>query len=354
MTPINAKKPGEEDFLRIVRKILNVEKETELNLAGTTDDASLLPISRLTTLLPSKWQLSSSAKDTLLVATQDGMIEGVHFTLSYMSSADAVCRCVLANISDLSAMGAVPLGALINIGLPKKLASEESIGRISQSLKRLSHRLSFTVLGGDLISAKALTVSVAMLGLVERTHVLRRRGAKVGDGLFLSDALGLSSLGLRILRTANKLSSDTKARFQSAIRRYIQPPIRIEFSRALALKGIATSCIDLSDSLSKSILLLSESSQVGFELWFEKDVLHPLVYSYHGAISQTQRRNLLLSAEEDFELLFTANENGISKLPPAFRKRVIKIGRAIPKKDGVFVAQNGKKVLIKEIGYRHF
>lgn len=346
----------EAECLKLIRKKLGVEKPTRLNLAGTTDDAALVDVSALPRFLKGKLHSARAIKNILLVASQDGMVEDVHFRLSYMTPAEALTRCLVANLSDISAMGAVPIGVLVNIGLPKRMATELVVQSLANALNRLSRTYGLELLGGDLISADKLMTSISILGAVERDCAIRRNGAMIGEKLYLSGPLGLSSLGLKLLEESSKgkLSGTKLESFAKAVEAFKKPKAKIEFGRALARHKVAGSAIDLSDSLSKSVLLLAEESQVGFEVYLPRRTLHPLVRRYYSPLSEKDFLRIALSAEEDFELLFTAKPENLARLPTKLARGVIEIGRVVPKRQDVHLISQNKKLAVRELGYQHF
>jgi len=351
---------SEEEALELTREILGVEKPTRLNLAGTKDDTALIPISALAS--EEIWSVLGglpkipSLEETTLILTQDIMTEGVHFKLSFVSPGTALTRCVSANLSDISAMGGVPLGAVVGLALPRRLATKSCVKELAVALRRFCNRYKFSVFGGDLVSAERFTISVAMLGLVEEGKALLRSGARVGDTVYLSKPLGLSALGLNLLKGAKKkgVSSLTEQDYALAVKAFLSPRPRIKLGRALSMQSIASSCIDLSDSLSKSVLLLAEESRVGFQLSFPKDALHPLVRRFYGKLTEKQFLDLVLSAEEDFELLFTAKAERLSDLPPALTRGILEIGKVVKASCGSVATFGKTKVPISLTGFRHF
>ncbi len=351
--------PTEEEALSIFRRVLELEYPTRLNLAGTKDDTALIDTGVVGDVLRDARRRRCYSRDALLILTQDGMIEGVHFRLAYMSPSQAVVRCALANLSDVSAMGGVPIGALVNLGVPKILATNKTFLDLSEGLKRCAKKYKFEVLGGDLIGASSLTICITMIGAVGRKSVLRRSGAKVGDVIYISAPLGRARVGLRLLEAHGKQALSSSFRkdgrgWKTAIKKFLTPEPRLELGRSLATQGIATSCIDLSDSLSKSLLILAEDSGVGFDLSLSRKSLHRDVLRYLGAERDEEILMTILSAEEDFELLFTADPSRLNRLPKDWGRRIISIGRVVDKKQGVHATLGSAKVRVTLSGFRHF
>jgi thiamine-monophosphate kinase len=340
---------SEGELLGLFRRELGLEKPHALNLAGNTDDAALLPLAAVRS--GSRW-----STDDCLVLTQDGMVEGVHFRLDYFSPAQVAWKCAAVNLSDIAAMGGVPLGALVYLGLPAKHAAEDFARGLAQGLKRSMRRFNYTIFGGDVTAARDLTLSIAMAGKVQRSRALMRSGAQPGDSVLVSGRLGLASLGLKLLerkREGGKGAADVLMGFPQAVKRQLEPMPRLNLVELLSMKGFATSCIDLSDSLAKSLRLLAEESRVGIEVELSESVLHPEVRHFYRATRRADAPRLALAAEEDFELLFTVPSEHISRSRKLMRRGTIELGRVV-EQPGVWSLDRGKRTPVEELGFEHF
>ena len=344
----------EDEILRLFRKKLGLTNASPLNIAGNTDDAAIMP------LLESRFSLATSRPtrnldhDDAIVLTQDGMVEGIHFRLSYYTPDQAASKCMAVNLSDLAAMGATPLGALVYVGLPRKYAEEQFVSGLANGLRSSMRKFHYTIFGGDLTSAHHLTISAAFLGSVKQSRALLRSGAKPGDALFLSGRIGAASLGLRILETPQRsklLRANTSC--ANCVKRTLSPQPRVKLGLELAASGFTTSCIDLSDSLSKSLMLLASESKVGLEVEVTPRMLHPEVIRHFGKMKPLDMMRVSMSAEEDFELLFTADAKYADEILHLSRE-IIKIGHVVEKRHGVQALIHGSRIDIPLLGYEHF
>jgi thiamine-monophosphate kinase len=344
----------EDEILKLFRKKLGLTRPSSLNIAGNTDDAAIMPLLERRFALATNRPTRNAVGDDAIVLTQDGMVDGVHFRLSYYTPAQAAAKCMAVNLSDLAAMGATPLGALVYVGLPRKYAEEQFVAGLADGLRSSMHKYRYTVFGGDLTSANHLTISAAFIGSVKRSCALLRSGAKPGDAIFLSGRIGAASLGLRKLESLRTLKPNrAETSYAQCIKHVLSPEPRVELGRSLAASGYATSCIDLSDSLSKSLLLLAGESKVGVEVEVTPRMLHSEVNRHFGKMKPLDLMRVSMSAEEDFELLFTADAKHTEEILRLSRG-VFCIGRAVDKREGVQALIQDSSFDIPLLSYEHF
>ncbi|MFO1116962.1 MAG: thiamine-phosphate kinase [Beijerinckiaceae bacterium] len=176
-----------------------------------------------------------------IVLTVDGLVAGVHFFAD--DPADAIAKKALrVNVSDLAAKGAAPLGFLLTLALPRDWRAEwlESFAR---GLGEDAARFDCPLLGGDTVSTPGpLTLSVTAFGAVPAGRMVRRTGARVGDALYVSGAIGDAALGL--LARRGTMDGDGKV---FLIDRYLLPQPRLAL--APALLAHASGAMDVSDGL---------------------------------------------------------------------------------------------------------
>lgn len=344
----------EDEILKLFRNKLGLTSASALNIAGNTDDAAIMPLLEGRFTLATGRPTRDATCDDAIVLTQDGMVEGVHFRLGYYTPAQAAAKCMAVNLSDLAAMGATPLGALVYVGLPRKYADEKFVFSMAEGLRSSMRKHHYTVFGGDLTSAHHLTISAAFVGSVRRSRALLRSGAKPGDILFLSGRIGAASLGLQVMEAppSSKLSR-ARTSCLKCIQRALSPEPRVKLGLELAESGYVTSCIDLSDSLSKSLMLLAGESEVGIEAEVTPRMLHPEVNRHFGKMSPLELLRAAMTAEEDFELLFTADAKHAEDIL-SLSRGVFSIGRVVDKRQGVQAMIQGSSFDIPLFGYEHF
>ncbi|MGI8960274.1 MAG: thiamine-phosphate kinase [Bryobacteraceae bacterium] len=208
-----------------------------------------------------------------LVFTSDFVLEGRHFTLETHTAAQIGHQALARSLSDLAAMGSEPVFCLVSLAVPARLGSSW-IDRFYKGLLSLAAKYSVMLAGGDLARFENVVADVMCCGRVPRGKAVLRSGAKPGDGVYVTGALG---------GAAHSFTLD---------RRTADPEPRIQAGVALRLAG-ASAGMDLSDGLSLDLHRLCLESGVGAEL--ESDL--PIA---PGASLQNA-----LHGGEDYELLVT-------------------------------------------------
>ncbi len=133
-----------------------------------------------------------------LVVTADMLVNGVHFSDCTTSPEDAGWRAAAANLSDLAAMGASPLGITVCLGLPGDV-SVNWVERLYQGMDECLKQYKTPIIGGDICRSPVITISITAFGQVEPTRVIRRSAAQVGDAIAVTGVHGASRAGLELL-----------------------------------------------------------------------------------------------------------------------------------------------------------
>lgn len=226
-----------------------------------------------------------------LAVTTDSLLPGVHFPADL--PADAVGhRTLAANLSDLAAMGAEPAWVLLAFTLPEP--DEAWLEGFSRGFFALAGKHRVALVGGN-IARGPLNITVTAQGFVPKGRALTRKGAKAGDKLFVTGHPGDAAAGLSLLQSGSTDMQD------SCVRRFAYPEPRIE--AGLALRGLATACIDISDGLLADLGHILESSTTGATVSTAKLPLSKRLLELHG---MDAAQGLALTGGDDYELLFTA------------------------------------------------
>ncbi len=306
---------------------------------------------------------------TLLLATTDMLIEGVHFDLSTTDFYSLGWKSAAINLSDIAAMGGVPRFCLTSLALPARIPVK-AVMDLYQGFNALLRVQKTILVGGDTCSSKdALVISVTALGEAKKRTIISRTGARRGDRIFVTGTPGDSGAGLELLKAGvrSQGSQGSGGRRQESgvgavrksedfdselIERHLRPVPRVEWGRRIALSGCASSMIDVSDGLSSDLSHLCEESGTGALLFSDKIPLSPALL---GSADQLRKPPLhyALSGGEDYELLFTvplARIKTLEKLHiPATEIGTITAGNAM------FLANAaGKKTALRPTGYDHF
>jgi thiamine-monophosphate kinase len=178
------------------------------------------------------------------IVTQDTLVEGVHFRLEWTSWRDLGYKAAAVNLSDLAAMGAEPDGFLVSLAVPPAEEADHVV-----ELYEGMRETGVPVVGGDLTSSAAVSITVAALGRSER--VPGRAGARPGDVLVVTGPLGAAAAGLYVL--AHGLEG-----FDSFVERHRRPPLRIAEGKKLA--QVAHAMVDLSDGIGVDAARIAERS----------------------------------------------------------------------------------------------
>jgi thiamine-monophosphate kinase len=287
----------------------------------------------------------ASSSDSDLVLTKDLMICGVHFLPD--DPADLVARKLLrVNLSDLAAMGATPRGYLLGLCLAPD-TEDEWVARFADGLIEDQGSFGVHMLGGDTTAGPGpVTLSLTAIGTVPKGHVLRRKGARPGDRIFVTGTIGDGALGLLALR--GQVTDPTGVLAD----RYRLPQPRV--SVGAALLGRATACLDVSDGLLADLGHLCDVSGVGARI--EAAALPLSDAARHALANAPELLETVLTGGDDYELLFTA--------PPERTEEVVAVAAAkgvpvtaigdVTSGSGVTVqGGNGEVLGFARSGYRH-
>jgi thiamine-monophosphate kinase len=232
------------------------------------------------------------------VTSVDAMIEGVHFDRELLRPEEIGHRALAAALSDIAAMGASPGEAYLALGVPTGTDSDYAVA-IVEGAQELAARHAVTIAGGDVVGAGAITLAFTVVGWAEDPgEIVGRDGAKPGDVIAVTGALGGSGAGLALLqRRASGLDPETS----SALReRFARPQPRLAEGRALALAG-ARAMIDISDGLATDAAHLARRSKARLEVSLAALPLGDGVREVASELG-ADPYELAATAGEDFEL----------------------------------------------------
>jgi thiamine-monophosphate kinase len=212
------------------------------------------------------------------------------------------------NLSDLAAMGAEPAWATLSLTLPQ--VDEPWLAGFGRGFDDLARRCRVALVGGD-TTRGPLALTVQVQGFVPQGSGIRRAGARPGDLVYVTGCLGDAGLALLVLREELRLPGPDRA---AVLERLNQPQPRL--AQGLALRGLASAAIDVSDGLAADLGHVLQASGVGATVQAERLPVSPVLRSvFHSAGGWT----LPLSAGDDYELCFTVPERRQGELEQAFR-----------------------------------
>ncbi|MFN9744706.1 MAG: thiamine-phosphate kinase [Betaproteobacteria bacterium] len=260
--------------------------------------------------------LAPSPGQQLAVST-DVLVEGRHF-LSTVAPERLGHKALAVNLSDLAACGALPLAFTLALSLPR--GDDDFVAGLARGLFALADAHGIALVGGD-TTAGPLTIGITVMGQVPPGQALLRSGARAGDRLWVSGRLGDARLALEVFRGSVALPGEA---FEDVRRAMELPQPRVTLG--LALRGVATAAVDLSDGLVGDLGHVLARSGVGAAVEVDRIPRSPILAAQAPALQHT----CVLAGGDDYELLFTA--------PPAQDEAV----RAAGARAGVAVAPIGR------------
>jgi thiamine-monophosphate kinase len=273
-----------------------------------------------------------------LVVSTDMLVAGTHF-LPNADAEDLGWKTLAVNVSDIAAMGAQPRWALLAAALPA--ATESWVEKFARGFFACADRYDIDIIGGDTTRGPR-NLCVTIFGEVPQGAALRRSGAKPGDDIWVSGKPGRAALGLAHLQGRTVLDESQLVDCLAALHR---PQPRVEFG--LALRGLATAAIDVSDGLLADLGHILDASGAAAQLQL---AVSPL---------PTFEEHCLLSGGDDYELVFTtpaARHAEMAALADTLQFALTHIGSIVAGTPGAIDLRtlNGEAVAIGHRGYDHF
>lgn len=296
---------------------------------GVGDDAALL---------------QPAAGEQLVVST-DTLVAGRHFP-EQAAPYDIGWKSLAVNLSDLAAMGAEPRWCLLALTLPE--ANPVFLEAFAAGFFALADSAGIALVGGD-TTRGPLAITVTVMGVVPAGKALRRDGARVGDAIYVSGTLGDGGLGLALEQgrqaplAEGEMDAWTRARLH-------RPTPRLALG--LALRGIASAALDVSDGLAQDLGHILARSAVGARIDVEALPLSAALQ----ACDSTQARRWALGGGDDYELCFTvppAQETAIQALAQNAGVALSRIG-SIEAQPGLRICQAGVVLAPEVRGFQHF
>jgi thiamine-monophosphate kinase len=212
-----------------------------------------------------------AAPDGRVVASTDVLVEHVHFRLDWSTARQIGRKAAAVNLADIAAMGAVPTALLVGLGCPPGTPAAVAEG-LADGLWEEGGRAGVGVVGGDVVSAPSVMLSVTVLGGLEGRDAVTRSGGRPGDVVALAGRVGWSAAGLAVLSGGDTAGGDTarvSAELSPAVEavlaahRVPDPPYA---AGPAAARAGATAMIDISDGLLSDLGHVADSSQVRIDL----------------------------------------------------------------------------------------
>jgi thiamine-monophosphate kinase len=294
-------------------------------------------------------------RNRLEVLSVDALVEGVHFDRAFTPPEAIGHRALAVNLSDLAAMGAAPRLALLSIALPPALAVED-FDRIIGGLLALGGRHGLHIAGGNLTrSPGPLVLDVMVAGTVTRRRPMARGGARPGDDLYVSGAVGSAAAGLDLLRNSPASAAD----FPGCVRRFQFPEPRVRLGCLLGRNRAASASVDLSDGLCDGVRQIALASGVGATIDADRVPIDPDDRAWFLA-QGADPVDAAITGGDDYELLVAIRPRASGRLAAAARHGDVPLTRI-----GVCTEDPGLRLRrttgssvtetpLPAAGYRHF
>ena len=237
-----------------------------------------------------------------LVVTTDLLVDGVHFSDRTTSPEDAGWRSAAANLSDLAAMGATPLGITVGLGLSGDLPVSW-VERLYQGMTECLQHYDTAIVGGDVCRSSVITIAITAFGQVDPNRVIRRGAAQVGDAIVVTGVHGAARAGLELLLHPELGQNLSDAERIALIQKHQRPQPRLDVLPMLwEVTGVSPRLagMDSSDGLADALVQLCQASGVGAKIDSHRI---PIPVATRGWVSPEQALNWALYGGEDFELV---------------------------------------------------
>jgi len=295
---------GEFGFINRISKSASVDSSV---VKGIGDDAAVLHYK----------------KDAYLLLSADMLTEGRHFRLKDAKPSQIGWKALCCSISDIAAMGGAPKWATVSLGLRQDL-SVNFLDRLYAGINKAAKTFGVNIVGGDTTKSARLTIDVAILAEAKKKHLVLRSGARPGDLIFVTGALG------------GAVTSGRHLRFTPCLKQ----------AQELVNNFKISSMIDISDGLAGDLKHITDASKAGAVIFEE---LIPLAKGVRGIKSA-------LTEGEDYQLLFTMSFNEAKKfLKSRYGRKAFFIGQIIGKTGGILLVDKQSKARrLSALGFRHF
>ncbi len=262
----------------LIQRVTSGRVQSPGTLLGPGDDAAVV-----------------AAPDSRVVATTDMLVENVHFRFDWSQPHQIGRKAVAVNLSDIAAMGAVPTGVLVGLGCPPDMPTSV-VDELAEGMWEEARQVSVGLIGGDMVSASVLTISITALGDLQGRAPVTRCGARDGDVVAVAGRLGWAAGGLAVLGRG----------FRSPVavvgaQRVPEPPYA---AGPQAAEAGATSMVDTSDGLLADLGHIAEASKVAIDVRIDLLEVPQRLVEVASALG-ADARHWVLTGGEDQALVAT-------------------------------------------------
>jgi thiamine-monophosphate kinase len=273
-----------------------------------------------------------------LLVTTDFSLENVHFRRAWHAPDVVGWRCLTRGLSDLAAMGGEPRAAFLSLALDRD-TPQAWVNRFFDGLLKAARRFRTPLAGGDTAQSDGgIQADIVVVGSVPQARAVLRSGARPGDKIYITGALGGSAAGLEQLQKGKARSKDYE--------RHFYPVARLQEGQWLRRRGLVSAMIDTSDGLSTDLQHLCEESGVGAIV---QSALIPRAIV--GCPKKHVSIDLALHGGEDYELLFTSSQKVPARLKDV---PITQIGQITPGRAIFLLESNNSRRRLVAKGWQHF
>jgi len=296
--------------------------------------------------------LPKDSKTDLLITT-DLLVEDVDFKLEWTTPEFLGHKALAVSLSDVAAMGAKPVWAMLSIGIPAPIWKTDFVEKFYDGWFTLAKKFNVELVGGDVSKTPdKIVIDSIVAGETKKGRAVRRSGAKVGDLVFVTGELGGAAAGLRLLEKGERYE---KSAYKNLLLRQLKPNPQTAIGQILGAKNLATSMIDLSDGLIADINHICRESKVGAKLSFDEISDHIDLKKFHPLFSLSEKINFLLYSGEDYELLFTVNPKKKLQVENALKNHKISLaGEVTANTEIIELIHKDRVEILQPKGFRHF
>ncbi len=332
---MNLKEIGEFGFIERFKPWFN--KLVPGNTAGIGDDCSVIPV--------------NDTEDWVI--TTDLLTEGVHFLQEAITPWQLGYKALAVNLSDIAAMGAMPVGSFLSIAIPGEV-TVEYLDDFMKGYLELSQKYNTPLLGGDTTkSLKHLAVNVCVVGKCSKGQAKMRNRAKENDVVCVTGYLGDSAGGLQVLLNHLIMTSDHN---YLKMKHHLPEP-RLDEGQYLAAMPGVHAMMDISDGIASDLTHILKTSDKSAEIDINRlpvsDVLRRVAKQ-----QEWSHEDLAIAGGEDYELLCTIAPEHLQTTCDGFLSRfgkpLVPVGTIETGSPSIQWLKNGTKITLDKTGFNHF
>jgi thiamine-monophosphate kinase len=336
------------------KKDLTIDDIGEFGLIESIKDDCHYSLNKLVKGIGDDCAVIGPYERNLFLITTDMLVEDIHFILGKSDPELLGQKAMAVNLSDIAAMGGRPLHGIISMAIPKSM-HVTTIHSIYNGMKEMCQRYSFNILGGDMsASPQKLILNVALIGEAPENEVVYRTGAKPGDKIYITDTVGDSAAGLKLITGKVSAPEEIASILMEAHNR---PIPSLEAGRIIAESRLAGAMIDLSDGLVSDLRHICDASGVGARLFFDSIPLSEEVRSL-AEISNLDPYELGLYGGEDYGLLVTVPAKNSEQFEKLFFEgkpcHISEVGEITVEKGIRMLMADGGEEVLSIRGFDHF